>query len=328
MRGFEKNFVSNNQNEHNISVCCIIVTYQPDTTILKSVMAAIRPQVDQVLFIDNGSINEFIGWLSDKAGGAEVIEMGENFGVAAAQNRGICWAKRRGFSHILFLDQDSIPEADMVRYLIEASIYLDRHKGPLGAVGPRIVDARIGKDFPFINFGSLLVKRMICRQPHTGKYVLTDFLISSGMLVSLLVFEKIGLMEEGFYIDNVDLEWCFRARSQGFALYGVCDAKLDHNLGDQVIHFWLGRLVNIYRHSPIRQYYMMRNRILLYRKRYTPLSWAIQDFFRLSFKLMFVVLFFPQRRENIRMILKGIGVGLRGKMENITNRDNEHVVAN
>lgn len=322
MRGFEKNFVSNNQNEHNISVCCIIVTYQPDTTILERVLVTIRPQVDQVLLVDNGSFIGFKDWVREKARWTEVIEIGENFGMAAAQNRGICWAKRRGFSHILFLDQDSIPEVGMVRHLIEAAIYLDRHKGPLGAVGPRIVDARIGKDFPFINFGSLLVKRMICRRPHTGKYVLTDFLISSGMLVSLLVFEQVGLMEEGFFIDNVDMEWCFRVRSQSFALYGVCDARLEHSLGDQVIHFWFGRSVNIYRHSPSRQYYIMRNRILLYRKGYSPLSWAIQDFFRLSLKLVFIVLFLPQRLENMRMILKGIRDGLRGKVGSIQLRNN------
>jgi len=314
MRGFEKNFVSNNQNEYNISVCCTIVTYQPDRTILERVLATIRPQVDQVLLVDNGSSIGFKDWVRDKDTLAEVIEMSQNLGVGAAQNRGIVWAKTKGFSHILFLDQDSIPQAEMVRNLIEASIYLDKYNGQIAAVGPRIVDARSGKDFPFINFGSLSVKRRICQQPLSGRYILSDFLISSGMLVSLSVFERVGMMEEGFFIDNVDLEWCFRARSQGFSLYGVCNAKLQHSLGDQVIHFWLGRLVNIYRHSPLRQYYMMRNRILLHRKSYSPLGWAIQDFFRLLLKFVFIVLFLPQRLENIRMILKGIRDGLQGRM--------------
>lgn len=310
----QENSVSTDQDGNNVSVCSIIVTYQPDINLFKRVLAVIRPQVDQVLVVDNSSATGFIGWLRLNAGWVEIIETGENLGVAAAQNRGIAWAKAMGFSHALFLDQDSIPESEMVRNLIAASICLDRDNGPLAAVGPRIVDARTEKDFPFINFGSLLVKRRICRQPSAGKYMLTDFLISSGMLVSLSVFDRVGMMEEGFFIDNVDLEWCFRARSLGFALYGVCDAELKHSLGDQVIHFWLGRSVNIYRHSSLRQYYMMRNRILLYRKSCSPVSWVVQDIFRFLFKLIILVLFLPQRLGNMRLILNGIRDGLRGKM--------------
>ena len=314
MSRLQKNSLSTNENSYNFSVCSIIVTYRPDTTLLERVLTAIRQQVAQVLVVDNGSVTEFITWLRLNAGWVEIIEIGENLGVAAAQNRGIVWAKTKGFSHVLFLDQDSIPESEMVRNLIAASIYLDRDNGPLAAVGPRIVDARTEKDFPFINFRPLSVKRRICRQPFSGKYVLTDFLISSGMLVSLSVFEHVGMMDEGFFIDNVDLEWCFRARSYGFALYGVCDTELKHSLGDQVIHFWLGRPVDIYRHSLLRQYYMIRNRIFLYRKNYSPLSWVIQDIFRLSIKLIFLVLFLPQGLGNIRMTLNGIRDGLRGKM--------------
>lgn len=314
MRRLRKNSVSTNQNGYSVSVCGIVVTYEPDITLLERVLAAIRPQVDQVLVVDNGSVTGFISWSRLNARWVEIIDIGENLGVGAAQNQGIVWAKAKGFSHVLFLDQDSIPGTAMVRNLIAASMYLDRYKGPVAAVGPRIVDARTGKDFPFINFGSLSVKRRICQQPFAGKYVLTDFLISSGMLVSLSVFERVGMMEEGFFIDSVDLEWCFRARSQGFALYGVCDAELRHSLGDQVIHFWLGRSVNIYRHSSLRQYYMMRNRILLYQKSYSPRSWVVQDIFRFLFKLIILVLFLPQRLGNIRMTLNGIRDGLRGKM--------------
>ena len=288
---------------------------------LEMVMVAISPQVDQVLLVNNGSFTGFKDWVRNKDALAEVIEMSENLGVGTAQNQGIIWSKNKGFSHVLFLDQDSIPQTEMVRNLIEALIYLEKYNGQIAAVGPRIVDARSRKDFPFINFGSLSVRRKICQQPYTGKYVLTDFLISSGMLVSLSVFERVGMMEEDFFIDNVDLEWCFRARSQGFALYGVCDAELEHNLGEQVVHFWLGRVVNIYQHNPIRQYYMMRNRLLLYRKNYTPHSWVIQDFFRLIFKMFFIILFMPKRLINIRMILKGIHNGLRGELENSSNKD-------
>ena len=43
----------------------------------------------------------------------------ENLGVAAAQNQGIEWAKQQGATHVLLLDQDSLPHPDMVARLSE-----------------------------------------------------------------------------------------------------------------------------------------------------------------------------------------------------------------
>jgi rhamnosyltransferase len=295
-------------------VCCIIVTYQPDRALLERVLTAIRPQVGHCLIVDNGSDAASIAWMKTRDELVEVIEMGDNVGLGAAQNRGIVRARTGGFSHELFLDQDSIPCSHMVRNLMAAFTYLNHHNGSAAAVGPRTLDARTGEPFPFIRFSPLSVRRSICHPPLAGKYIPTDFLISSGMLVSLAVFERVGMMDEDLFIDNVDLEWCFRSRSLGFSLYGVCDAALEHSLGDNVIQLrLLGRWVHIFLHSEERQYYIMRNRISLYRRSYTPLGWITQDILRMAFKSMYLVIFQPQRLENTRMILSGIRDGLLGK---------------
>ena len=312
--GYEKkNSMLLADNQAEASVCAVIVTYHPDRTGLENLICALRSQVSQVVMIGNG-----FGEAPDPAQHMEdekVAYMGlpENIGLAAAQNLGIEWAKERDFSHILFLDQDSIPQKNMVRNLFNGLSYLEKSGRRPAAVGPVAADSRTSNEFPFVNFNIFSVKKNFCRSQARCQYVQADFLISSGMLVPLSVFEQAGMLDERLFIDSVDMEWCFRAQYQGFSLYGICDAKLIHCLGDEVIPLGGGKLFNIYRHRPLRQYYMMRNRILLYQRYYTPMNWRIQDFFRMIIKISFLMFFASDRTDHIRMILNGLWDGVRVK---------------
>jgi rhamnosyltransferase len=302
----------------NISIFCIIVTHNPQEAAFERTLNAIFTQtpdhlISEIVVVDNDSDLKFIEWLEAQKK-CKIIEMGFNAGVGAAQNRGITWAINRGGSHILLMDQDSLPLKDMVANLILASLKLEGYRdqsleASSVVVGPRIFDPRIGKDFPFVRFGYWFVKRDVCVKGTGKQYRRTDFLIASGMLIPVSVLNQVGLMNEDLFIDNVDLEWGFRAMQFGFPLYGVCDAILEHHLGDKVVEVNIGKGVRIYQHPPLRQYYMMRNRIILYKKTYSPSAWIIQDFFRMILKLIFVVLFFPDRSANIVMIYKGIRDG-------------------
>ena len=137
-------------------------------------------------------------------------------------------------------------------------------------------------------------------------------LISSGTLVSIDAFDKIGRFDETLFIDNVDLEWCCRARARGFLLFGVCDAQLDHRLGDQR-RVVFDRLVLVV-HSPLRMYYQTRNRILLYRRGYMPLKWKLKDNLRMVARFAAIMLFVAPRLEYLRMTALAIrdGVANRG----------------
>ncbi|MDM8541018.1 glycosyltransferase family 2 protein [Desulfococcaceae bacterium HSG9] len=297
----------------DISIFCIIVTHNPQKTAFEKTLNAIFTQapdhlISEIVVVDNDSDPQFIAWLKVQ-NKCEIIEMGFNSGVGAAQNRGISWAIGRGASHVLLMDQDSVPSKNMVANLILASLKLERYRDQSVVVGPRIFDPRIGKDFPFVRFGYWFIKRDVCLKGTGNQYQKTDFLIASGMLIPVSVLKQAGLMDETLFIDNVDLEWGFRARQYGVRLYGVCNAVLEHHLGDKVVEIELGKGVRIYQHSPLRQYYMMRNRIILYKKSYSPSAWIIQDFVRMILKLIFVVLFFPDRSANIVMIYKGIRDG-------------------
>lgn len=294
-------------------VYAVVVTFQPDLPRLKQLLAACLPQVTGLVVVDNGSGAHIKASLQKqgKIDLFDVLSLDGNVGVAAAQNKGVVWARERGCSHLLFFDQDSVPSSDMVTRLLSA-LHRAAHSGSaVAAVGPRLVDRRTGTSTPFVHFGILGVTKKTRGEGGDKQLIETDFLVSSGMLIPLEMLDCVGLLEEGLFIDNVDLEWCFRARSMGLSLYGVHDAVMEHSVGDQVIELG-GHVIHL--HNPLRQYYIMRNRILLYQRSYSPWGWIVQDFVRMLFKLLAFSLFFAPRRQNLAMMLKGIKDGMTGKM--------------
>lgn len=276
-------------------VCAVVVTFNPDLARLAKSLEAIRIECNDTVIVDNASS---IDRRPDACVvGAEkhaLILNPVNEGLGAALNAGAAMASRRGATHFLFLDQDSIPGLGAVTKLLNA--FSAPTHCPVGAVGPSWQDPRTGQQ----SAGS--ERRGDAR-----------FLITSGMLVSKDVFQRIGPFEEGLFIDSTDLEWCFRARSMGYRLLSVPEAHLEHQLGERPVRI-LGRVLPGWsHHSPQRLYFMMRNRVLLYRKSYVPLSWKFWDIFRAFGKLFAFSILFPPRLTNARWMLTGLRDGLMGK---------------
>src|SRR6185312_14441774 len=242
-------------------VCAVVVSYRPEPDAMVRLVDAVMPQVGAVVLVDNasdGDWNQVLGRRLSAQGGA-MLRQSRNLGLAAAQNVGIDWAREHGYRHVLLLDQDSEPSDGMVAALHGALEALSM-AGPVAAVGPRFHDLREHRDAPFVRIRFPFNRKLRCDR--STPTIACDFLISSGMLIPLAVLDRVGPMDAGLFIDNVDLEWCFRARTQGFALHGVCAATMRHRLGDtrRTLPFALGQVVV---HGPLRLYYMMRNRVRL-----------------------------------------------------------------
>lgn len=292
-------------------VCAIVVSFFPDVAALRRLFTATLPQVDALVIVDNGTSDAaFDGFCthveSDKI---VILKQPRNIGLAAAFNCGIAWARKNGFSHVLLLDQDSEPAQGMVGALIQAFAVSSTGR-KIAAVGPRFHDAREDRYAPFVRIGFPVSRKMFS----SGKdgMIDCDFLISSGSLIPLAALDDIGAMDEGLFIDNVDLEWSFRALAKGYALIGVCTTTMHHRLGHsrRRLPFGLGHIVV---HDPIRLYYIMRNRLLLYRLQHTPAIWIAQDVPRVAVKfLLFSVLVRPRLR-NVRFMLAGLRDGLLGR---------------
>lgn len=291
-------------------VCAVVVSYHPDPAALSEVCQRVAGQVGAVVVVDNGSRGPWkrglASVLRDKRGA--LLEQADNIGLAAAQNIGIDWARRHGFEYVLILDQDSMPAQDMVAGLWDALQGLPPDP-PVAAVGPRFHDFREDRDAPFVRIGFPFNRKIWSTSKEAT--VSCSLLISSGSLIPMSVLNHVGAMNEGLFIDNVDLEWGFRAQAHGYALYGVNDAVMEHRLGDarRRLPFGWGQVVV---HGPVRLYFMMRNRLRLYRMSHVPRIWIAQDIPRLLVKLFLFGVLVGPRWRNLRAMWRGMRDGLEG----------------
>lgn len=288
---------------HVAEVCAVIVTWQADTSQVAALVQKLISQQCAVIVIDNGSEN--VAALRSEPVFVEpsvTLECWpENRGLAAALNAGLLMVRAQGYRFALLFDQDSDPANGFCRGMLRAWHEAKSLNSPVAAIGPRLLDPASGRKTPFRCF------RFLYRTdaPVAPKLYETDFLITSGTLLSVSALAETGLMKENYFIDNIDLEWCFRARSKGFALYGTDHAVLYHRIGE-VSNSPFVKAGLMVEHSPLRSYYSTRNRFHLRRQDYAPTDWKVRDAVRFFIKSMWLVLFTSRRADYLQQIRRGI----------------------
>ena len=292
------------------SLVAIIVTYYPEESGIVRLLRAIESQVSHVVIVDNGS-PESVGKVIRQhiPENGLFIPKGYNSGTAGAINTGISQAEKLAASHIVLFDQDGVPEPDMVEKLISA---MNRKKVEckVAAVGPKYSDVKGQHASPFVKLKGLKLRRVDCNDDE-DEVVAVDHLISSGCLISMQALREVGGMEESLFIDYVDTEWCLRAIFQGYSLFGVCFAHMQHDLGDDFVSLF-GRTVPV--HSSLRYYYLIRNGLWLLRQSWVSSAWRVMDARRLVLIYIVVSLFVGTRLENWKMMTTGIWHGITGRM--------------
>ncbi|MCU1091902.1 glycosyltransferase family 2 protein [Stenotrophomonas maltophilia] len=289
-------------------VCAVIVTYGPDPELLRRVVDSVLQQVGHLVVFDNGSRGVDVEALLGAAPGISLLASPHNVGLGSALNRSYEQAQSLGFDYVLLMDQDSVLEPGMVDVLGTALVELAGNER-IAAVGPQFRDARSGMLAPFVRFGFPFNHKL---RGGPGQRISCDFLITSGSLVPMSALRDIGAMDESLFIDNLDMDWCFRAKRSGHALYGICDAQMSHSIGEELLPS-RAKPDGVIVHKPFRLYFIMRNRVLLYGRAYTPRVWIAQDVPRLLLKLVGNGLFLAPRWIRLRFMLKGVWDGIRGR---------------
>jgi rhamnosyltransferase len=290
-------------------IISVVVTYFPDWVRLYERLERLATQVEDIVLIDNGPSD-----VGDQAMALEPykchrISLGDNYGIARAQNAGMDWAIAQGATHVMLLDQDSDPAPDMVDRLLEAVAEIARHGEKPAVIAPRFQDERMEKLAPFFVVDGLRVASRWCAEGE--KYVPIDAAIASGSLLAAETLKAVGGMREELFVDFVDMEWCMRARSLGYQSYGVCDAVLHHSLGESPRSL-LGRKVA--HHSPLRSYYFVRNAVWLMRQGCVPLAWKLAVGRQLTLRYLFYGFTVAPRLAYVRMMTLGVLHGLRGRL--------------
>lgn len=214
-----------------------IVLYNPQIERLIENIAAIGPQVDQIVLIDNGSKNsdEIVDALTSTHAKCHYIDLHENKGIAYALNVILRYASDNSYHWFLTLDQDSVSSATLIQTYQK---YLDKNVGILSC---NIVD----RNFHERSIGEGLQE--------------IDFAITSGSLNNVEACLAVNGFDYGMFIDFVDFDICAKLRAKGYKILRIYDTSILHELGDSRPVRILGKQYIVYNHSPLRLYYFYRN---------------------------------------------------------------------
>ena len=281
------------------SVCAVIVTYHPSAKMLES-MSNVLAQVQGLVVVDNGSNDDELGPLrvASQTLGFQLIENGENLGIAEALNQGVCWAKSRGYPWVILFDQDSgITDGFIDQMLASWKSHPDRER--VGSIHPRYVDPETGIE--------TVVPRASDDSP-----VLP---MTSGALMPAWIFDRIGWFATEYFIDFVDWEYCFRMRAAGYLIADSRQATLLHAPGNPATTTILGYTFHPSHHSAMRRYYISRNCIVFYRKYfYSFPRWVLSGVYGQLKDTIVSFIAEEDRARKFRSFLLGTWDGLTGRM--------------
>lgn len=263
---------------HN-NIAAVVVLYHPDTSVIENI-APIIGQVPILYVVDNSetAAREICTQLAVYKN-VSIINGNGNIGIARALNLAAELAVANGYSFLLTLDQDSRPLPGMIEALAAC------------------LEPGVGLAAPCLLRGT---KR--CQPSGTGSQpVLTA--MTSGSLLNLEAYRKAGPFRDDLFIDFVDIEYCLRLHSVGYSIFVSGSAMLEHQVGTSIN---LGAGLKVTSHSPVRKYYKMRNRLLVWRE-YGHLfpGYILRDRFRFVLELLRLLLFEPDKSAKFVMIRRG-----------------------
>ena len=229
------------------------------------------------------------------------IHDGQNKGIAQRLNQACKLSIEDGFEWLLTMDQDSsFSESSISAYITCLQNLGDKEQ--IAMTGVKIINNNADE--------------ISC------KYKEVKLLITSGSTINLTLFNEIGPFDEALFIDQVDLEYCYRAVLKGYKIIQFENIFLKHSLGISSEHVSLKSLKKTYRslHSPLRLYYITRNYLYIkskYKENFpNEISLSKKDLF---IRIKNNLLYGKERMAVITYILKGIIDFKRKKMGKIAN---------
>ena len=260
----------------------------------------------QVVLVDNGSTDGSLEWVRQHFPQVVVLALGVNQGFTGGCNAGITWCRENGCDYVLLLNNDTAVAPDFVSSLMA-------HAGPERLLAPKIYFYD-NRDFINNHLGTFDFKRGIHRDWFYGKTdteasrQVQNVSMANGcaLLIPVTVFDKIGLLDEVFFMYAEDVDFIARAVNVGFQVMFVPDAVVYHR--ESASSGGHG--------SPLTGYYTTRNRLYLMRKHQKDRR--ILLFFLVYFTLTRLVVadryLIRGQRPQLRALAAGIFDYCRGRM--------------
>ena len=237
-----------------------VILYNPDSSVINNINTYI--EMVSVLYVIDNSIqsNEYILAELKKNNKIKITQNNENLGVATGLNIAARLAIKDNYDWLLTMDQDSSFSDDNI---LKFSNFFNQFNADVN-IGIMCPNTAIGDNVPDI--------------------IENEHSITSGSIINLNVYSKVGGFDDYLFIDEVDADFSYKIKMNGFKVMKFPNIHMNHKLGEQkslgYFNYFFKKDRTI--HNSFRIYFMVRNYFIIrsrYIKTFPELyKWRDKDF--------------------------------------------------
>jgi GT2 family glycosyltransferase len=211
---------------------------------LYSVRNALKGIEAEIFVVDNNSVDNSIAMLKEKFPEVMLIANKDNVGFSRANNQAIRISKGE---YVLILNPDTVVEEDTFAKCIS---FMDSHKD-CGALGVKMIDgsgkflkeSKRGFPSPWTSFCKM--SGLTSLFPHSKKYANyymghlsedevneVDILAGAYMMMRKECLDKVGLLDEDYFMYGEDIDLSYRITKGGYKNYYFPKARIIHYKGE------------------------------------------------------------------------------------------------
>lgn len=252
----------------------------------------------EILIVDNASRIDPTQRLKQIRPDINVIVNDQNLGFSGGNNVGI--RQSRG-DFIFIVNNDTEFTAGLLEGLLEIfELYPDAgatspkfhyffEKGIIEYAGCEAVNIFTGRN-GMVGF----------REPDNGQYdkvKVTNYTHGGGMMIPGKVISKVGLMYEPYFLYYEEFDWCEQIKRNGYKIYYQPKSLIYHK-----------ESMSTGKASPLKTYYLTRNRILFMRRnvQFHELTIFLIYFILLTIPKNTLYFLFKRQTSHLRSFWKGI----------------------
>lgn len=193
------------------------------------------PPEMEVIVVDNASSDGTVPLIRAEYGWVHLIDTGENLGFPGGNNRGFSACQGE---YILMLNPDTVVHGTALEQLVH---FLDEH-GTVGAVGSRLLNRdgtlqescyprpTLGREIwrlfhldKLYPYGIYDMDRWSLQEPRE-----VDVLMGACILCRRSIVEKIGGMDESYFMYSEEVDLCFQIQNDGWQIFWLPKPQITH----------------------------------------------------------------------------------------------------
>ena len=187
----------------------------------------------KILVVDNASSDGTVRAIEENFPEVETLVNQTNLRFAGGNNVGIRYALEQGAEYILLLNNDTVVDPEFLSHMVRTA----QSEFSVGMVGAKIYyhsdRHRLWYAGGKIEWWKGWVSHVGIREVDAGQYDTArevDYITGCCLLAKRDVIEKVGMLDESYYIYGEDADWCVRALRAGYKLFYVPSSVVWHKL--------------------------------------------------------------------------------------------------